>query len=194
MRLQVWENGPRGVIRASSGGTIEDTFSMEDWVPTLMAAVGEPGIKEKLKKGHQANGNTFKVYLDGYDQLDLLMDRGPGKRQEIFYFDDTGSLNAVRVRDWKIHFTIMEDWIKGGRRSGWPVPINLRRDPFERNFEESPMWFRWSADKLWTFVPIQAFVSRFLATFKEFPQRQESASFNIDNVLEQMQRARQQGS
>ncbi len=195
-----WEGGFRvpAMVRwpgeIPAGQVINDIFSMEDWVPTLMAAAGEPDIKEKLLKGHEANGKTFKVHLDGYDQTDLLTGKGPGKREAIFYFDDTGSLNAVRVRDWKIHFTIMEDWIKGGRRSGWPIVINLRRDPFERNFEESDMYFRWHGDKMWTFVPIQNYVARFLSTFQEFPQRQKSASFNLQQVLDQMERSRRQGS
>ncbi len=194
-----WEGGFRvpamvrwpGEIPADQ--VINDIFAMEDWVPTLMAAVGESDIKEKLLKGHEANGKTFKVHLDGYNQLDLLKGNGPGTREEIFYFDDTGSLNAVRIRDWKIHFTRMTDWIDGGRAKGWPVVINLRRDPFERS-QDSRMYFRWYADKLWTFVPVQGYVARFLATFKEFPQRQKSASLNIQQVLDQLERSRKQGS
>ena len=184
-----WEGGFRvpAVVRwpgtVKPGTVINDIFSMEDWVPTLMAAAGEPDIKEKLLKGHTANGKTFKVHLDGYDQTELLSGQGPGKRHEIFYFDDQGSLNAIRYDRWKIHFTLMTDWVNGGKQSGWPKVVDLRADPFERAMEESDMYFRWYGDKMWTFVPAQVVTARFLATFKEFPQRQELPSFNLDAVL-----------
>jgi arylsulfatase len=90
------------------GTVINHFLSHEDWLPTMMAAAGEPGIKEKLLTGHEANGKTFKVHLDGYDQTELLSGKGPGKRHEIFYFDAAGNLNASRYKDWKVHFTIME--------------------------------------------------------------------------------------
>jgi len=187
-----WEGGFRvpAVVRwpgtVKPGTVINDIFSMEDWVPTLMAAAGDPDVTEKLLNGHKANGKTFKVHLDGYDQTELLSGTGPSKRSEIFYFDDQGSLNAVRVGRWKIHFTQMTDWIIGGKSSGWPKVVDLRADPFERAMEESDMYFRWYGDKMWTFVPVQAVVARFLSTFKEYPQRQELPSFNLDAVLEKL--------
>ena len=174
-----------GVVKP--GTVVNGIFSHEDWAVTLLAAAGEPDVKEKLKQGHVANGRTFKVHLDGYDQRELLAGKEPGQRQEIFYFDDSGNLNAVRVRDWKAIFAEPGDWLYGGP----PLPLafpriaNLRMDPFEAhvNFAESPMAMRWVADKMWAFVPMQALVGLFLQSFKEFPQRQKSASFNIDQVM-----------
>jgi arylsulfatase len=138
-----------------------------------------------------ANGKTFKVHLDGYDQRELLAGTGPSQRQEIFYFDDNGNLNAVRVRDWKAHFSLPGDWFGAGD----PVPqtfpkiVNLRMDPLEASvlFTESPMVARWMTDKFWAFVPMQAVVGYFLQSFKEFPQRQKSASFNIEQVLRRLE-------
>ena len=119
---------------------------------TLLAAAGEPDVKEKLKQGHVANGKTFKVHLDGYDQRELLAGKEPGQRQEIFYFDDSGNLNAVRVRDWKATFAHPGDWLYGGPPlpQAFPKITNLRMDPFEAqvNFAESPMAMRWMADKM----------------------------------------------
>jgi arylsulfatase len=191
-----WEGGFRipSVVRwpgvVKPGTVINGLFSLEDWAVTLLAAAGEPDVKEKLKKGHVANGKTFKVHLDGYDQRELLAGKEPGQRQEIFYFDDSGNLNAVRVRDWKATFALPGDWLYGGP----PLPLafpritNLRMDPFEAHvdFSESPMAMRWVADKMWAFVPMQALVGHFLQTFQEFPQRQKSASFNIDQVMRQL--------
>ena len=115
------------------GTVINDIFSHEDWLPTLYAVVGEPDIKEKLLTGHEAAGKTFKAHIDGYKQLDLLKGNGEGERDEIFYFDAGGHLNAVRYKDWKIHFTIMEGAINEACRKtrGWPLIVNLRMDPYE---------------------------------------------------------------
>ena len=192
-----WEGGMRvpQVVRwpglVKPGMVVNGIMSHEDWAVTLLAAAGEPDVKEKLKKGHVANGKTFKVHLDGYDQRELLSGSGPGARNEIFYFDDNGNLNAVRVRDWKATFALPGDWLYGGPALPLTFPkiVNLRMDPFEANvnFAESPMAMRWMADKFWAFVPMQTVVGMFLQTFKEFPQRQKSASFNIDQVLTRLQ-------
>jgi len=199
-----WEGGFRvpclvrwpGLVKP--GTVINGIMSHEDWAPSLLAAAGEPDVKEKLLKGYATNGKTFKVHLDGYDQRELLAGTGPSERNEIFYFDDNGSLNAVRLRNWKIHFSIPDNWINGGaaKPQNFPKVVNLRMDPFEEHVffdENSPMFFRWEADKLWAMVPVQAVVGQFLQTFKEFPQRQKSASFNIDQVLQQLQQGQGTG-
>jgi len=192
-----WEGGMRvpqvvrwpGVIKR--GTVINGIMSHEDWAVTFLAAAGEPDVKEKLKKGHIANGKTFKVHLDGYDQRELLVGTGPSQRNEILYFDDSGSLNAVRVRDWKAHFAICDNWYEGGpaKLQNFPKIVNLRQDPLEAHvlFSESPNAMWWMAEKMWAFVPMQAVVGYFLQSFKEFPQRQKSASFNIDQVLQQLE-------
>ena len=111
----------------------------------------------------------------------------PSKRKEIFYFEDEGGLNAVRYEDWKLHFAIKDDWWGGvSKPRTVPLVINLREDPFEVT-PESKMYTRWYGDKLWTLMPAQAIVGQFLQTFREFPQRQKSTTFNIDRILEQMQ-------
>ena len=133
-----------------------------------------------------------KTYIDGFNFMPFFKgDVAKGPRQSIFFFDDTGKLNAVRVGDWKIHFAFSDHWYGGGpaKPQNFPQVVNLREDPFEAHIddEHSPMYFRWAADKLWTVVPAQAAVGQWLATFKEFPTSQKSASFNIDQVLEQLQ-------
>jgi len=165
-------------------------FSAMDWMPTLLAAAGVPDVKEQLLKGYKAGDKTFKVHLDGYNQVDLLQGKGKTRREEFFYFSDAATLNAVRWNDWKIHFTLMEDWLSGKIvKQTSPKVVNLRQDPFERTMSESPMYFRWFGDKLWLFVPIQQKVGAFVASFKDFPPRQRPASFNIDQVFEQLGRA-----
>ena len=93
------------------GIEINDIMSHEDWLPTFLAAAGEPGIKDNLLKGYQAGDKTFKVHLDGYDQTDLFAGLGPGKRKEFFYWTDDGQLAALRFDQWKLVF--MEQRVPG---------------------------------------------------------------------------------
>ena len=83
---------------------INQIFSAEDWVQTLMAAAGEPDIKSKLLQGYDAGGKSFKVHLDGYDQRDLLARKGPNKRREFFYWTDDGNFAGLRYDQYKAVF------------------------------------------------------------------------------------------
>ncbi len=144
-----WEGGFRvplvvrwpGVIKP---GTIyNDIISQEDWMPTLLAAAGEPDIVEKLKKGYKANGKTFKIHADGYNFLPYFKGEvKTGPRQEIYYFSQGGELNAIRVLNWKIHFATQVGNIATGTRStpGWPLLVNLRADPYEKGPERGGPW------------------------------------------------------
>jgi arylsulfatase len=189
-----WEGGFRvpALIRwpgvVMPGTVINDIFSHQDWLPTLLAVAGEPGINDKLKKGHRVGDKTFKVHIDGFDQSAALAGKEPGKRHNIYFFDDNANFNAIRWDDWKIHFAFqMEGW--GGPREALNFPriVNLRTDPFETSID-SGLYSRFFADQLWLFVPTQQEVGKFLSTFREFPPRQATASFTIDRMMQQMQK------
>ena len=189
-----WEGGFRvpcvirwpGVIEP---GTIDNNiYSHEDMMPTLLAAAGVPDLKEKLLEGYQAGNKNFKVHLDGYNQLPFW--KGEVKedpRNEIFYFDQGGHLNAVRYKNWKLHFTYLEGPINEAFRKtpAWPLVINLRADPFEVSWK-SAMYLRWYAENMWLFVPAQTYVGEFIQSFKEFPPVIGS-SLSVDNVLKSLQ-------
>jgi len=189
-----WEGGFRvpcvirwpGVVKP---GTIDNNiYSHEDMMPTLLAAAGVPDVKEKLLKGYQAGDKNFKVHLDGYNQLPFWKGDVKGAtRKEIFYFDAGGNLNAVRYNNWKLHFSYMEGTINEGFRKtpSWPLVINLRADPFEVSWK-SALYTRWYGDNMWLFVPAQALVGQFLASFKEFPPV-GGGSLGIDKVLQSLQ-------
>ena len=169
------------------GTVYNDIFSHEDMMPTLLAAAGEPNIKEKVLEGYKANGKTFKQHLDGYNFLPYLKgDEKEAPRKEIFYFDAGASLNAIRYNNWKLHFTIMEGDITTAYRKSpsWPYVINLRADPYEVS-PDSKMYVRWYGENMWLFVPAQSYAAEFLATFKEFPP-QTGSSLSIDRVVQQM--------
>jgi arylsulfatase len=182
-----WEGGFRvpmvvrwpGVI--APGTVYNDIISQEDWMPTLLAAAGEPDIVEKLKKGHRAGARAFKIHADGYNFVPYFKgEAAKGPRQEIYYFGQGGELNAIRVEDWKIHFAVQTGNIATGTRGvpGWPLLVNLRADPYEKGPTEADLgYLRWYGDNLWAFVPAQEYIKKFLATINDYPF-QEGSSLN----------------
>ena len=177
-----------GVIKP--GTVINEIMSHEDWLPTFVAAAGDPHVKTKLLAGMQAGDKTFKIHLDGYNFLPLFKgETASGPRHELFYFDDGANLNALRYDDWKITFQLLEGNIFNGKRisPNMPLVVNLREDPFERYPSESMMYMDFMSAKGWVFLPAQAIVGQFLQSFKEFPPSQKSGSFGIDQALEAIQ-------
>ncbi len=197
-----WEGGWRvpAMVRwpgkIEAGSVSNDIMHHMDWMPTLLAAAGEPEVKEKLLKGYRAMGRNYKVHLDGYNFLPYLTGKSDvAPRHEIFYFSDDGDLTALRYNDWKLIF--MEQKTEGTLRV-WmepfvplrvPLIFNLRRDPYERASLTSNTYYDWMIDHAYLLVPAQDYVGQFLATFKEFPPRQKAASFSLDQVMEKMARS-----
>jgi arylsulfatase len=165
-----------------------------DWLPTFLAAAGEPDIKAKLAKGGvKAIGRSYKVHLDGYDILPLLTGQSQeSPRKEIFYFSDDGDLTALRYEDWKVIFLEQKAvgtfrvWMEPFVPLRVPLMENLRRDPYERATLTSNTYHDWQLDRAFMLVPAQAYVAEFLKTFKEFPPRQKAASFSLDQVMESL--------
>jgi len=178
--------------KIEAGAISNEIIAMMDWMPTLVAAAGDPDIKEKLLNGHTAGGKTFKVHLDGYNFLPYMTGQASkGPRDEFFYFTDDGSLSALRYRDWKMMFSIQEAhgfevWVRPFTVLRVPRLFNLRRDPFERADRDSDFYTKFFIDHMFVMVPAQALVAKFLQTFQEFPPRQKPASFTIDQVMEKL--------
>jgi arylsulfatase A-like enzyme len=166
---------------------VNEIMSHEDWMPTFLAAAGNPNVKEELLTGFKAGDKTFKNHLDGYNFLPYF--NGQEKespRKEIFYFDDNGNLNALRYENWKIEFNWIDGNLFTGKRTGMNVPlvVNLRQDPFEKAPFESDMYRRWAAEKLWTLVPAQVIAGQFVQSFKDYPPSQKSGSMNLDVIMQ----------
>jgi len=194
-----WEGGYRipCLIRWPSvikpGTVYNDVLSHEDMLPTLMAAVGEPDIKEKLMKGYSAISRDYKVHLDGYNLLPYF--KGEVKespRKEFFYWTDDGSLACLRYDRWKMVF--MEQRAHGF--DVWQEPlvtlrvpklICLRTDPFERADHEAEQYQIWRFDRAFMILPAVDYVAQHLATYREFPPRQKPGSFNLEQVLSKLQ-------
>ena len=183
--------------RIQPGSVSNEMISGLDWLPTLMAAAGDPDIKNKLLRGHQAGSKTFKVHLDGYNQLPYLTGQQPaGARKEFIYFNDDSDLVAVRYENWKVVF---EEQRATGTLRIWAEPFtplrvpklfNLRSDPFERADVTSNTYYDWlMSDGAGVFIAAPAVVARFLESFKEYPPSQRPSSFSIDQMVENLQRS-----
>ncbi|MGR9356606.1 arylsulfatase [Rhizobium leguminosarum] len=183
--------------RVKPGSISNAIFSGLDWLPTFMAAVGDADIKEKLLKGYQVGAKTFKVHLDGYNQLPhLLGESEQGFRKEFVYFNDDAALVCLRYENWKIVFEeqrvegTMRIWAEPYTQLRVPKLFNLRSDPYERADITSNVYYDWlMSDGAGAFMVAQPVVGAFLATFKEFPPSQRPSSFSIDQLVEQMQKS-----
>ena len=194
-KAENWEGGFRvpcairwpGVIKP---GTISnELFSHEDMLPTLLAAAGVPDVKEQLLKGMKVGNKTFNVHLDGYNITDTLAGKAPNPRHEFFYFNDDGSLVALRYDNWKIVFAEQRSegfdvWRDQFVQLRLPRIFNLRTDPFEEADHIGIGYALWRLDRTFLLVPAQQYVGKFLATFKEFPPSQKVGSFSLDQVLD----------
>jgi arylsulfatase A-like enzyme len=172
-------------------GKVENgIFSGMDWFPTFVAAAGDPNIVAELQKGMKLGDRTYKVHLDGYDQTNVLTGKGPSNRHEIFYFAE-GTLGAVRVNDYKYRFIDQpQGWLGGTVKVDWPILCNLRLDPFERTgLTGSLAFYNWFAYEFWRFVLVQEVVAKGAQTFIDFPPMQKGASFNMEAVKAQIEKA-----
>ncbi len=175
-----------------AGTVLNGIVSHQDWLPTLLAAAGEPGINEKLLNGHTAGRKTFNVHIDGINMLPYLMgqeEKSP--RDHFFYVNDDGALVAIRIQDWKLVFQeqrakTLALWAEPFISLRIPKMFNLRRDPFERADENSNTYWDWVIDHAFAIYPAQRIVAAHLQSLVEHPPRQEPASFNLDRVLENL--------
>jgi arylsulfatase len=195
-----WEGGYRvpciirwpGVV--NPGTVNNDIGSHEDILQTLLAAVGEPDIKEKLLRGHTVGETTYKVHLDGYNLMPALKGEAEWPRHEFFYWTDDGNLAGLRYDRWKIVFMEQREhglnvWEEPLVALRLPKLFCLRSDPFELADHQAADYERWRVDRVFALVPAQAYVARHLATYREYPPRQKPGSFSLDQVLGKLQEA-----
>jgi arylsulfatase len=173
------------------GQVSNEMVAHHDWLPTLLAMAGDTQVTDRLLRGYQVGTMTYKVHLDGYNLLPHLTGQVAGSpRQSFLYINDDQQVTALRYDNWKLVF--MEQRVQGTLRI-WAEPFvtlrlpklfNLRTDPYERADITSNTYYDWVIDHVFLFVPAQSYVGQFLMTFKEYPQRQKAASFNLEEILE----------
>ncbi len=178
-----WDGGFRVPMLVSWPGHIPEGeytdgfMTSEDWLPTLMAAVGEPDVKQELLKGKKINNVNYKVHLDGYNQLDMLTKGAESKRHDFFYYNEQ-DLNAVRVDQWKVHLKTKTEWVEPAKE--WPLGLllNLKADPYERSPETSG-WFLWMKEKSWVLPKLQKHIMDYQKSLHAFPPRQKSGGIGM---------------
>jgi arylsulfatase len=159
-----------------------------DWFPTFVALAGDANIVDELLKGKSLVDRSYKVHLDGYNQVDLITGKGPSRRNEIYYFAE-GTLGALRLGDYKYRFIDQPSgWLGGTVKVDMPIVTNVRLDPFERTgIQKSINYYSWFVFEFWRAVLVQQEVAKFAQTFVEFPPLQKPASFNLEAVKAQIQ-------
>jgi len=168
-------------------------FSGLDWLPTFVAAAGNPNITEELLKGKTIGDRTYKNHLDGYNQLAAITGKGPSARHEIFYLGES-TVGAVRIDDYKFRFIDQpQGWLGEKTHPDVPYITNLRLDPFERTGwpsngtkDGAQQYFDWFKYEFWRFVFVQQVMAKAIQTFLDFPPMQRGASFNLDAIKAEM--------
>jgi arylsulfatase len=176
-----------------AGVVSNEIVQHHDWLPTFLAAAGEADIVEKLKAGHTIGETTYKVHIDGFNLLPYLtgeVDESP--RKGLIYFSDDGDVLGIRVANWKLVFMeqrcpgTMQVWAEPFTPLRVPKLFNLRTDPFERADVTSNTYWDWVLDRAFLVIQGGIVATQFLETFKEFPPRQEAASFTIDDAVKKL--------
>jgi arylsulfatase A-like enzyme len=180
------------------GQISNEMFSGLDWFPTLLAAAGDTTVKDRLLKGWASTpgGMAHKVHLDGYNQLPYLEGNEPnGARHEFYYFDDDGDLVAMRFDNWKMVFCEqrapgqMEIWANPFTCLRLPKMYNLRMDPYEHADISGSGYDQWRVDNAYVTAIAVLKATQFLQTFVDYPPSQHPASFSVEQVRKQVDKA-----
>ncbi len=179
-----------------AGSVSNEIVSAQDWLPTFVAAAGEPDVKSKLLKGYKAAGKTFKNHLDGFNQLPYLtgqVEKSP--RRGFFYFNDDGDLVALRFENWKAVFLeqravgTLQVWVEPFTPLRVPKLYDLHADPYEQADITSNGYYQWILENAYVAFAATLVTAPFLETFKDFPPSQRADSFTIDQAMEKLRKS-----
>ncbi len=182
-----------------AGKTLNGIVAHEDWLPTFAAVAGAPDIKEKLLKGIELNGRSYKNHIDGYNQLDYLTGKAENSaRSEFIYLNDAADIVAIRVGDWKGVYLEnrarqLDVWREPFVELRMPLLFNLRRDPFEKSQHNSNTFHDWSIDRGYALAPMQMIATRFLMTLKDFPPSQAPGDWSLQSLEKRIKRMNSEG-
>ena len=214
-KLSTWEGGMRApcVIRwpghIKPGTVLNDIFSSLDWVPTFVEIAGGPkgdGLKKQIEAGKYPG--IVKTTLDGVNQIDYLTGKSDKSARDFFLYYSGKQPSAVRYKNWKMYFAMVSDnpagFITGVVPYAWTQVVNIKRDPFETSVGSwqktlmgvggaiaAPMT-AYQYD--WNMLPIgQALWLKELQSYIDFPMLQNPASYNLDQVMKQVQEMKSNG-
>ena len=207
-KLSTWEGGMRApaVIRwpghIKPGTVLNDIFASLDWLPTFVEIAGGPKgneLKKQIEKG--AYPGIVKTTLDGINQIDYLTGKSDKSARDTFLYYSGKQPSAVRYKNWKMYFAMVSDdpagFIHGVVPYHWTQVVNIRRDPFETSIGEQQKTLFGLGGALagpvtayvydWNMLPIgQALWLRELQTYIDFPPLQDPASYNLEQVMQQV--------
>ncbi|MAM12932.1 MAG: arylsulfatase [Rhizobiaceae bacterium] len=209
-KLSTWEGGMRVPLVVRWPGHIEagtvnnDIFSALDWLPTLVEiAGGEKGddLNKKIQAGEYPG--IVKTRLDGVNQFGAMTGKNPPVRDTFFYYSGQ-TPSAVRYKNWKMYFAMVDQdptkTFNGVEQYSWTQVVNIKRDPFEQSIGSFTKTLTGVGGALggpltayiydWNMLPIgQALWLQELETYKDFPPLQNPASYNLDQVMQQVKSA-----
>jgi arylsulfatase len=177
-------------------GTVANgIFGSHDWFPTLLAAAGDTNVNDRLLQGWKIGDQTYRVHIDGYNQLPYLTGQEDhSARRGFIYFDDDGQLVAIRFDNWKLVFFEQKTpgtlaiWGEPFTARRLPLFFNLRMDPYERAQITSNEYYAWTIHKAYLMLGTQAIAAAFVDSLKDYPPRQKPQSFNLDQIMERLQK------
>jgi arylsulfatase len=182
--------------RIKPGTNYTELFSAEDWLPTFVAAAGGSAtVRDDSVKGVALGAKSFKVHIDGYNQLPYLTgETSKSARPEFVYFSDDGDLMAYRDDRFKYIFSVqyatgMEVWRMPLTSVRAPLVIDLKADPYEYAVDASVGYESWLMQHAYMVLPAANKVGAYLQSYKQFPPRQRPASFSIDQVIDKLEAA-----
>ncbi|RJF96466.1 arylsulfatase [Noviherbaspirillum cavernae] len=191
-----WEGGVRVPCLARwpdkipAGSKSNEIQAHEDLYASLAAAAGLPDLKEKLIEGVKMGDTTYKVHLDGYNNIDHWTGESKkSARREYFYYDET-DLMAVRVDHWKMHIGVKKEgsWWNEKAYPSVPYVFNLWMDPMEKMDPESHEWGyvgrKFFASKLWAPTAAGPFLAAHLKSMQEFPPSQGADTLSMKKAIE----------
>jgi arylsulfatase len=211
-KLSTWEGGMRaplvvrwpGVIRP---GTVKnEIFAALDWLPTLVNIAGGAKANELNQRIMAGNyPGIVKTKLDGVDQTEYLAGRSQTSARDTFFYYSGKDPSAVRYKNWKIYFAMVSDapagFITGVLPYHWAQVVNIKRDPFETSIGSQYKTLMGVGGTIgspstayvydWNMLPIgQALWLKELESYKEFPPMQDPASYNLEQVIQQIKTAK----
>ena len=214
-KLSTWEGGMRaplvvrwpGVIKP---GTVKnEMFASLDWVPTFVEIAGGPngdGLKQQIEAGQYPG--IVKTTLDGVNQVDYLSGKSDKSARDHFLYYSGKEPSAVRYKNWKMYFAMVSDapagFVSGVLPYHWTQVVNIKRDPFETSIGSQQKTLFGMGGAIaspstayvydWNLLPIgQQLWLMHLETFVEFPPLQNPASYNLEQVMQQVREMKTAG-
>ena len=200
MRAPVLIRWP-GVIKP---GTVKnDIFASLDWLPTLVNIAGGAkgdALKKRIEAGQYPG--IVKTTLDGVDQTEYLSGRSEKSARDTFFYYSGNDRRRFATRTGRCTSRWRPSpaglYLPGALPLHWAQVVNIKRDPFETAIGSTIQdahgpWAARSAPRL---PPTSTTGTccrsarrswlKELESYNEYPPLQDPASYNLDQVMEQI--------